>query len=53
MIAPPTDWDPSPAEANALLSITHGAPWLHPAGLSTLAAAAAKLPSATPSRRSR
>jgi hypothetical protein len=47
VIAPPTGWDPSPAEANALLSITHNVPWLHPAGLSALAAAAAKLPSAT------
>ena len=45
VIAPPTGWDPSPAEANALLSITHNAPWLHSVGLSTLAAAAAKLPS--------
>jgi hypothetical protein len=47
VIAPPTGWDPSPAEANALLSITHDAPWLHPAGLSTLATAAASLPSTT------
>jgi hypothetical protein len=45
VISPPPGWDPSPAEANALLSITHDAPWLHPAGLSALAAAAAKLPS--------
>ncbi len=47
VVAPPTDWNPSPAEANALLSITHGAPWLHPTGLSTLATAATKLPSTT------
>ncbi len=47
VIAPPSGWDPSPAEANALLSITRHAPWLHPAGLSALAAQAAKLPSAT------
>jgi hypothetical protein len=47
VVAPPTGWDPSRAEANALLSITHTAPWLHSAGLSTLAAAAAKLPSTT------
>jgi hypothetical protein len=47
VIAPPTSWDPSPAEAHALLSITRNAPWLHPTGLSALAAAAAKLPSAT------
>ena len=31
VIAPPTDWDPTPAVANALLSDTH-APWLHSAG---------------------
>jgi Family of unknown function (DUF6049) len=47
VIAPPTSWSPSPAEANALLKITHDAPWLHPVGLSTLAATAAKLPSVT------
>lgn len=50
VVAPPTDWDPSPAEANALLAITHdahNAPWLHPTGMSTLATAAAKLPSTT------
>jgi hypothetical protein len=49
VVAPPTSWDPSAAEANALLAITHGdgAPWLHPTGMSTLAAAAAKLPSTT------
>ena len=47
VVAPPAGWDPSPAEANALLSITHDAPWLHPAGLSALAAAAAHLPSTT------
>ena len=47
VVAPPTGWDPSPAEANALLAITHGAPWLHPTGMSTLATAAAKLPSTT------
>jgi hypothetical protein len=45
VIAPPTNWDPSPAEASALLSITHAAPWLHPAALSALATAATKLPS--------
>jgi Family of unknown function (DUF6049) len=48
VIAPPTGWDPSPTEANAVLSITQHAPWLHSAGLSALAAAAARLPSATP-----
>lgn len=47
VIAPPANWDPSPAEASALLSITRNAPWLHPAALSALSAAAAKLPSAT------
>jgi hypothetical protein len=49
VIAPPAGWDPTPAVANTLLSITHGtdAPWLHSAGLSTLAAAAAELPSTT------
>ena len=47
VVEPPANWNPSPAEANALLSITHDAPWLHPTGLSTLAAAAAKLPSVT------
>jgi hypothetical protein len=47
VVAPPTGWSPSPAEANALLAITHSAPWLHPTGMSTLAAAAAALPSTT------
>jgi hypothetical protein len=47
VVAPPADWDPSPAEANALLAITHSAPWLHPTGMSTLATAASKLPSTT------
>jgi hypothetical protein len=45
VIAPPTDWDPSPAEAAALLSITDGAPWLRSVSLSALAADSAKLPS--------
>jgi hypothetical protein len=47
VVAPPTGWNPSAAEANALLSITHSAPWLHPTGMSTLATAAANLPSTT------
>jgi hypothetical protein len=47
VIAPPAGWDPSPAEANALLTITRNAQWLHVTGLSTLAAEAAQLPSAT------
>jgi hypothetical protein len=38
VIAPPAGWDPSPAEAAALLSITHDAPWLRPVALSALAA---------------
>jgi hypothetical protein len=47
VIAPPAGWDPSPAEAAALLSISHGgAPWLRPVSLSALATDAAKLPSA-------
>jgi hypothetical protein len=46
VIAPPTGWDPSPAEAAALLSITHGgAPWLRSVSLSALATDSAKLPS--------
>jgi hypothetical protein len=45
VIAPPTDWDPSPAEANALLEITDNTPWLHVTGLSALATAAASLSS--------
>jgi hypothetical protein len=44
VVAPPSGWKPSPGEANALLAITHGAPWLHPAGLSALATAAEKQP---------
>jgi hypothetical protein len=43
VVAPPTGWDPSPAEAADLLSLTRNAPWLRPTGLGTLAAAAAKL----------
>jgi hypothetical protein len=52
VVAPPTDWDPSPAEATALLRITHETPWLSSTGLSALAAQAAKLPSqALPANR--
>jgi hypothetical protein len=47
VVAPPTNWAPTPAAANALLAITNQAPWLHSTGLSTLSAAAAKLPSTT------
>ncbi len=46
VIAPPTGWDPSPAEAAALLSISHGgAPWLRSVSLSALATDSAKLAS--------
>jgi hypothetical protein len=44
VIAPPTGWDPSPAEAAELLRLTSKAPWLQVADLSTQAAAAAKKP---------
>lgn len=44
VVAPPAGWDPSPAEANALLSLTT-APWLRPVSLSTLARQAAHVPS--------
>jgi hypothetical protein len=40
VVAPPRRWNPSAAEANALLSLTGAAPWLRPVGLSSLAAAA-------------
>ena len=52
VVAPPADWDPSPAEATELLSLTQNAPWLRVADLSTLATAAAKLPAQRlPNRR--
>lgn len=44
VIAPPANWNPSAAEATALLRATHDAPWLKPAGMSQLSAEAAKLP---------
>jgi hypothetical protein len=44
VVAPPTDWDPSPAEATELLTLTKRAPWLRVADLGTLAAAAARAP---------
>ena len=44
VVAPPAGWDPSPAEASDLLSLTYKAPWLRPTNLGTLAAATAKLP---------
>jgi hypothetical protein len=47
VVAPPQNWDPSPATANALLKITNQAPWLHSTGLSALAQAAKQLPSTT------
>jgi hypothetical protein len=52
VVAPPADWDPSPAEASELLSLTKNAPWLRVADLGTLATAAAKLPAQRlPNRR--
>jgi hypothetical protein len=36
VVAPPRRWDPSAAEASALLSLTSQAPWLHPVSLSSL-----------------
>jgi hypothetical protein len=44
VVAPPTGWDPSPAEAADLLRLTSKAPWLRATGLGTLAADTAKLP---------
>jgi Family of unknown function (DUF6049) len=44
VVAPPAGWDPSPAEATELLSLTKHAPWLQVADLGTLATAAAKAP---------
>ena len=44
VVAPPTGWDPSPAEATELLTLTKHAPWLQVADLGTLATATAKLP---------
>jgi Family of unknown function (DUF6049) len=43
VIAPPQSWDPSAAEAGALLSMTNSAPWLRKVSLSTLATAAGHL----------
>ena len=47
VIAPPRHWDPSAAEAGALLSMTYSAPWLHKTGLSSLAEAATHLSTKT------
>ena len=44
VVAPPAGWDPSPAEANALLSATR-AQWLRPVSLATLASQATHVPS--------
>jgi Family of unknown function (DUF6049) len=44
VVAPPTGWDPSPAEAAALLSLTKAAPWLRTTDLGALASEAARLP---------
>jgi hypothetical protein len=44
VVAPPSGWDPSPAEATDLLQLTNQAPWLRATDLGTLAAAAARLP---------
>jgi hypothetical protein len=46
VVAPPAYWNPSAAEATALLKITRDAPWLKPAGLSGLAQASAKVKAA-------
>jgi len=52
VVAPPTGWDPSPAEAAELLTLTKKAPWLRVADLGTLASATAKLPAERlPNRR--
>ncbi|MGH3268384.1 MAG: DUF6049 family protein, partial [Trebonia sp.] len=47
VIAPPRHWDPSAAEAGALLSMTYSAPWLHKTDLSSLAEAATHLSTRT------
>jgi hypothetical protein len=44
VVAPPAGWDPSPAEAADLLTLTKNAPWLSATNLGTLAGEAAKLP---------
>jgi hypothetical protein len=46
VIAPPAYWNPSAAEATALLKITHDAPWLKSTGLSALARASATVKAA-------
>jgi hypothetical protein len=52
VIAPPTGWDPSPAEAAELLNLTNKAPWLRTTDLGALATAAAKMPAKRlPNRR--
>jgi hypothetical protein len=47
VIAPPTGWDPSQAEAEALLRDAHDAPWLQATGLGTLATEASKVPASS------
>jgi len=44
VVAPPTGWDPSPAEAADLLWLTHEAPWLRATDLGALAAKTARVP---------
>src|SRR3984885_625841 len=51
VVAPPTGWDPSPAEAAELLSMTRNAQWLRGADLGRLTAATAKLPVGPPPHR--
>ena len=43
VVAPPRHWDPSAAEASALLSLTGSVPWLHKTDLPSLATAASQL----------
>jgi hypothetical protein len=51
VVAPPSSWNPSAAEASALLTATHQAPWLRSVDLSKLARDAARVPS-VPLKRS-
>jgi uncharacterized protein DUF6049 len=44
VIVPPRRWDPSAAEASALLSLTTQAPWLRPVSLSSLASSGSSYP---------
>jgi Family of unknown function (DUF6049) len=47
IITPSRRWDPSAAEASALLSLTRSAPWLHTVALSSVADAAGGLKART------